>query len=61
LTEISERELKRLWLKMISDIKDDSNKRINEARKSIQDLDNKISNMEEKFMKQMKITKKKKN
>jgi hypothetical protein len=31
---------------------------MNEIRKSIQDLDKKVSNMEEKFIKEMKITKK---
>jgi hypothetical protein len=36
---------------------EDSNKQINEVRKSIQDLDKKVSNMEEKFSKEMKIMK----
>jgi hypothetical protein len=44
---------------MISDLKQDSNKKINKVRKSIQDLDKKLSNMNEKFSKEMEIMKKK--
>jgi hypothetical protein len=43
---------------MIRDLKENSNKQINEVRKSIQDLDKKVSNMEEKFSKEMEIMKK---
>jgi hypothetical protein len=42
---------------MISDLKDDSNKLISEVRKSIQDLDKKVSFMEGKFIKEMEIMK----
>jgi hypothetical protein len=42
---------------MISDLKDDSNKLISEVRKSIQDLDKKVSFMEDKFIKEMEIMK----
>jgi hypothetical protein len=42
---------------VINDLKEDSDKLMNEVRKSIQDLDKKISNMEEKFSKEMEITK----
>jgi peptidoglycan hydrolase CwlO-like protein len=42
---------------MISDLKEDSAKQINEIRKSIQDLDKKVSNIEEKFSKEMKTMK----
>jgi Fic family protein len=34
-----------------------SNKQINEVRKSIQDLDNKVSNVEKKFSKEVEIMK----
>jgi hypothetical protein len=37
LAEMSEKEIRRLLLKMISDTKDESNKQINEVGKSIQD------------------------
>jgi gas vesicle protein len=46
-------ELRRLLLKIISDLKEDTNKQINEVRKSIQDLDKKVSNIEEKYSKDM--------
>jgi hypothetical protein len=41
-----ERKFRSLLLKMILDLKEDSNKQINEVRKSIQDIDMKVSNME---------------
>jgi hypothetical protein len=44
-------------LKVISDFKEDSNKQINEVRKSIEYLEKKVSNMDEKFSKEMKIVK----
>jgi hypothetical protein len=34
---------------MINDLKEDSNKQINETKKSIQDLDKKSNNLDEKF------------
>jgi hypothetical protein len=43
---VSDREFRSLLLKMISDLKEDSNKQINVIRKSIQDLDKKVRNME---------------
>jgi hypothetical protein len=43
---------------MIRDLKEDSNKQINEFRKSIQDLDKKVTIMEEKFHKKMENMKK---
>jgi hypothetical protein len=42
---------------LINNFKEDSNKQINEVRKLIQQLDKKINNMEDKFMKEMKIMK----
>jgi hypothetical protein len=39
----------------MKDLKEHSNKEINEVRKSIQDLYMKVSNMEEKFRKEMEI------
>jgi hypothetical protein len=42
---------------MISKLKEDSNKQINEVRKSIQYLDKKVSNIEEKFSQEMTIMK----
>jgi hypothetical protein len=44
---------------MTSDLKQYSNKHISEVRKSIKDLDKKVTNMEEKFSKEMEIMKKK--
>jgi DNA-binding ferritin-like protein len=61
LTEISDKEFRSLLLKMINDLKEDSKKQINEVRKSSQDLDKKVSNMEEKFIKEMEIMKKSRN
>jgi ribosome biogenesis protein Nip4 len=58
LAKMSEREFRSLQLKMIRDFKEDSNKQKNEVRKSIQDLDNKVSIMEEKFSKEMEIVQK---
>jgi uncharacterized protein Yka (UPF0111/DUF47 family) len=54
-----EREFKSLLLKMINDLKEDSNEQINEIRKSIQDLEKKVNNMEGKFNKEIKTMKKK--
>jgi hypothetical protein len=42
---------------MIRDLKEDTNKHKDEIRKSIQDLDKKVSIMEEKFNKEMEIMK----
>jgi hypothetical protein len=44
---------------MITDLKEDTNKQINEIRKPIQNLDKKFSNIEEKFHKKMEIIKNK--
>jgi DNA-binding ferritin-like protein len=55
LVEKSDRDFRSQLLKMISDLKEDSNKQINEVRKSIQDLNKKVSNVEEKFSKEMEI------
>jgi septal ring factor EnvC (AmiA/AmiB activator) len=57
LVEMSERKFRCLLLKMFSDLKEDSNQQINKVKKSIQDLDKKDSNMEEKFSKEMEIMK----
>jgi hypothetical protein len=46
LAKMIERKFRSLLLKMILDLKEDSNKQINEVRKSIQDIDMKVSNME---------------
>jgi hypothetical protein len=59
IVEILDKELKDLVLKMISDLKEDSNKQINEVRKSIQNLDEKIPNRDEKFSKEIEIWRKK--
>jgi hypothetical protein len=40
---MSDKEFKSLLLKMISDLKEDSNKQIDELRKSIEDLDKKAT------------------
>jgi hypothetical protein len=42
---------------MIRDLKEDSNKQIDEVMKSIQDLDKKVRYMEKKFSKVMEIMK----
>jgi hypothetical protein len=42
---MSETEFRSQLLKVISDLKEDSNKQINEVRKWIQGLDKKASNM----------------
>jgi hypothetical protein len=52
---MSEREFRSLLLKMISDLKEDSNKHGNEVRISVQDLDKKSSNLEEKLSKEIQI------
>jgi hypothetical protein len=57
LVNILEQEFRSLLLKMIRDLKEDSNKQLNKVRKSIQDIDKKASNMEEKFSKEMVIMK----
>jgi hypothetical protein len=44
---------------MIHDLKKDSNKETNEVSKSIQDLDKELSNKEEKFIRKLKLWKKK--
>jgi hypothetical protein len=54
---VSERQFTSLLVKMIRDIKEDSNKQINEIRKSVQDLDKTVNNMEEKFSREMEIVK----
>jgi FtsZ-binding cell division protein ZapB len=43
MVEMPDRELKVLILKMINDLKEDSNKLMNELRRSTQDLDEKFS------------------
>jgi hypothetical protein len=58
LAELLEKGFRCLLLKMIRDLKEDSNKQINEFRKSIQDLDKKVTIMEEKFHKKMENMKK---
>jgi hypothetical protein len=57
LPEISKSDFRSLLLKLVSDLKVYLNKLINEVRKSIQDIDSKDSNIEEKFIKEMDITK----
>jgi hypothetical protein len=54
---MSGREFRNLLLKMIRDLKEHSSKQINEVRKLIQDLDKKVSIIEEKFSKEMEIMK----
>jgi hypothetical protein len=44
---------------MINEFKEDSNKHINEVRRSIQDLDKKVYNVDEKFIQEMEIVGKK--
>jgi hypothetical protein len=58
LAEMLVTEFRTLLLKMIRDLKEDSNKQINKVKKPIQDLDKKVSTMEEKFNKEMEIMKK---
>jgi hypothetical protein len=55
LDEICDRKYRRLWLKIINDLKACSHEHINEVRKSIQDLDNRLKKMDEKFSKEMDI------
>jgi hypothetical protein len=55
LDKMSEREFRRLLIKIISEQKEDSNKEINEVRKLIQDLDKKVSNTEKEFSNKMEI------
>jgi hypothetical protein len=43
---------------MINDLKEDSNKQVNEVRKSTQDLYKKVSNINEKFRKEIETVKK---
>jgi hypothetical protein len=57
LTEMLKRELRSLLSKMIRDHKGGSNKQVSEIRKLIHDLDKKVSNMEEKFSKEVGIMK----
>jgi hypothetical protein len=47
MAETLGKEFKSLVFKMTNDLKEDSNKQINEIRNSMQDLDKKISNMDE--------------
>jgi hypothetical protein len=53
-----ENEFRSPLFKMVRDLKKDSDKQINEVRKSIQDLDKKVSTVEKKFSKEMEIIKK---
>jgi hypothetical protein len=53
---MSERECRNLLLKMIRDLKEHSNKQINEVR-WIQDLDKKVSIIEENFSNEIEIMK----
>jgi DNA primase large subunit len=58
LIKMLENEFRSPLFKMVRDLKKDSDKQINEVRKSIQDLDKKISTVEKKFSKEMEIMKK---
>jgi hypothetical protein len=61
LTELSDTEFRSIWSKLIHDIKEDSNKGMSGIRKSIQDLDKKVSNTDEKFSKEIEIREKSRN
>jgi hypothetical protein len=56
---MSNSEFRILFLKMINDLKENSSKQINEVTKSIQDPNKKVYNMDEKFIKEMEIMRKK--
>jgi molybdopterin converting factor small subunit len=56
LAERSERN-QNPTVKMFSDLKEESNKQVNEDKKLIQDLDKKVSNMEKKFSKEIEVMK----
>jgi hypothetical protein len=58
LTELSGTEFRSIWSKLIHNTKEDSNKGISGVRKSIQDLDKKVSNIDEKFSEEIEIMKK---
>jgi hypothetical protein len=57
LAEMLERKFRCLLLKVIRDLKEDSNKHTDEVGKSTQNLDKKASIMKEKFNKEMEIMK----
>jgi hypothetical protein len=59
MAEILDKEFKSLICKMINDFKEDSTNTVNEERKLIQYLDEKVSNMDEKFSEEIEILKKK--
>jgi hypothetical protein len=61
LTELSDTEFRSIWSKLIHDIKEDSNKGISGIRKSFQDIDKKVSNIDVKFSKKIEIMKKSRN
>jgi hypothetical protein len=50
---MSDRKFRSLLLKITNGIKEDSEKQINEVGKSIQDLNKKVSNVEEKSCKEV--------
>jgi hypothetical protein len=55
---MSDKEFRFLLLKMVDDLKEDSNIQINEVFKSTQDLNKKFHNIDEKFSKAIEIMKK---
>jgi hypothetical protein len=59
MVEMVDEEFKSLILKLISDLKEDSNKQMTEVKNSIQDLDEKLDNLDKKFSKEIEILKKK--
>jgi chaperonin cofactor prefoldin len=61
LAEVAEKEFRILLLKIMNGFKEDLNKQINKIRKSIQDLDKRVSNINEKFSKDMETKKKARN
>jgi vacuolar-type H+-ATPase subunit H len=48
MVEMPEKESKCILFKIIKDLKENSNKQLNEVRKPIQDLYKKVTNMDEK-------------
>jgi hypothetical protein len=55
MAAVPDKEFKNLLLKMINDLKKDSNRQIND----VQGLDKKVRKMDEKFNKEIEIVKKK--
>jgi formyltetrahydrofolate synthetase len=55
LAEMSDKEFRIPLLKIINELKEDSDKQMNEVSKSIQDLNQKVTNIDKKSSKGMEI------